>query len=251
MASSSRFPTTSARTCKKGTATLSVQLPEDCNPGEELHFLAIVTDPTRTEAFDNRFVVKVKPPVDSAGGSGTRRKPPAKDPGKDRDATAGITLPNIIMVHEADWEKQSPPFDKHTALRIKDAGSDEATGGNGHEEEKATVYDFYVNMDNLYLRSEMKPASADPELLRNRFIYGNVLLGLALLHQEELDKKARRDRKDGNGGENEDEQQTNIEDRVAQFTRAVAPVLLPMVEALGGIDAEELATADSGAGESV
>jgi hypothetical protein len=136
-------------------------------------------------------------------------------------------------------------------LQIKDAGVDEANGSNGHEEEKATVYDFYVNMDNLYLQSEMKPASADPELLRNRFIYGNVLLGMALLHQEELDKKARQDRKTEDGDEDEEEEQTNIEDRVAQFTRAIAPVLLPMVESLGGIDVAELATAEAGAGESV
>jgi hypothetical protein len=232
---------------QNGAATLSVQLPEGCNSGDELHFLTIVTDPTRTEPFENRFVVKVKPPSEPSGTSSTRRKPPAKNPGNDRDATSGITLPNIIKVQEPDWEKQSPPFDKYTSLRIKDAGAPEANG-HSNGEEKPTVYDFYVNMDNLYLRSEMKPSSADAELLRNRFIYGNVLLGLALLHQEELDKKARSERKTEEKEEDE-ETQINIEDRVAQFTRAIAPVLLPMVESLGGLDVAELATADAGAGE--
>ncbi len=32
---------------QNGSATLSVQLPEDCNVGDELHYLAVVTDPTR------------------------------------------------------------------------------------------------------------------------------------------------------------------------------------------------------------
>jgi hypothetical protein len=236
---------------QNGTATLSVPLPDECSPGEEIHFLAVVTDPTRLEAFENRFVVKVRPAAEPSGGSGPRPpKPPGPKPGPDRDATSGITLPKIIKVHEAEWKKQSPPFDKQTALRIKDAGADEPNGGgNGNGEEKATLYDFYVNMDNLYLRSEMKPASADSELLRNRFIYGNVLLGLALLHQEELDKKTQREGQAEEGGDKDEETHVNIEDRVAQFTRAVAPVLLPMVESLGSLDMADLATADAGAGE--
>lgn len=49
--------------------------------------------------------------------------------------------------------------------------------------------------------------------------------------------------------EDEEETQVNIEDRVAQFTGAVAPVLLPMVESLGGLDIADLPTADAGAGD--
>ena len=119
----------------------------------------------------------------------------------------------------------------------------EEDDGGGQDK---TVYDFYLNMDNNYLRSEMKPAGANAELLRNRFVYGNVLLGLALLLQEELDKKLRGDRR---AAIEEEEEETaseqNIEDRVAQFTKAVAPVLLPLIESLGGFDLEETATADA------
>src|SRR5262249_3203948 len=153
----------------------------------------------------------------------------------------------IIKVHEVEWEKQSPPFDKFTALRIKDAGMAES---NGASDEKPTVYDFYVNMDNLYLHSEMKPVGSEPELLRNRFIYGNVLLGLALVHPEGLDQKARRDKRNKEGDNDENgEPEVNIEERIAQFTRAIGPVLLPMVESLGGLEMGELATADAAAGE--
>lgn len=231
---------------QNGIGTLSVQLPEGCQPGDELRFLTTVTDGSRVEPFENRFIVKVRPAANVSGGDSTRRKPPSKTPGTNRDVPGGITLPNIIDVREADWDKQSPPFDKYTALRIKDAGPDEVNRG----EEKPTVYDFYVNVDNIYLRSEMKPVGADAELLRNRFIYGNVLLGLALLHQEELDKKSRQDRSTEEGNdEDEEPSEVNIEDRIAQFTRAVAPVLLPMVESLGGLDIAEMAAADAAAGE--
>lgn len=230
---------------QNGAATLSVRLPEDCDVGSEIQFLAIVSDPTRVEAFENRFKVRVLPVAEPSGGAGTRRRPPSKIPGADRDAAGGITIPNIIKVFEADWEKQSPPFDKNTALRIKDAGIAQLDAAG---EEKPAVYDFYVNVDNLYLRSEMKPALADAELLRNRFMYGNVLLGLALLHQDELDKKLREDRAvEGSDGDEDIKPEVNIEDRIAQFTRAIAPVLLPMVESLGGLDVAELEIADSAA----
>jgi hypothetical protein len=232
---------------QNGIATLSVQLPEDCQPGDELVFLTTVTDASRVDRFENKFIVRVRPAANPSAGDGTRRKPPTKTPGADRDAPGGITLPNIIKVHEGDWDKQTPPFDKYTALRIKDAGTPDC---NGAGDEKPTVYDFYVNMDNVYLLSEIKPAGADPELLRNRFIYGNVLLGLALLHQEELDRKSLRTRqkKEGNH-DDEEEPEVNIEDRVARFSQAVAPVLLPMIESLGGLDVEQLAAADAAAGD--
>lgn len=233
---------------QNGTATLSVQLPEGCQPGDELQFLTTVTDESHVEPFENRFIVKVRPAANASGGSSTPGKPPTKTPGTDREWPEGISLPNIIKVHEADWDKQSPAFDRFTALRVKDAGTEES---NEAGDEKPTVYDFYVNVDNFYLRSEMKPAGADPELLRNRFIYGNVLLGLALLHQEELDKRARRARqaKEDNDEDDEATTEVNIERRIDQFTKAVAPVLLPMVESLGGLDVADLAAPDASAGD--
>jgi hypothetical protein len=144
-------------------------------------------------------------------------------------------------VHEVEWERQSPPFDKHTALRIKDAGVADINGGS----DAKAAYDFYVNVDNLYLRSEQKPAGAEVGLLRNRFVYGNVLLGLGLLHQEELDKRLGREPSPDSDEEDEDKPDENVEDRVAQFTKAVAPVLLPLIESLGGFEMEELSSANA------
>jgi hypothetical protein len=232
---------------QNGIGTLSVQLPENCQPGDELEFLTTVTDASRVDSFENRFVVRVRTAADTSGGTSTRRKPPAKTPGSDRDTPGGITLPKIKEVHEVDWDRHSTPFDKYTALRVMHAGTEET---NGASDDIPTVYDFYVNMDNLYLRSEMKPAGADAELLRKRFVYGNVLIGLALLHQEELDRKARRDKRNQQGDNDEDgEPEMNIEERIGRFTLAIAPVLLPMVDSLGGLEIEELTTADAAAGE--
>jgi hypothetical protein len=116
---------------QNGAASLSVQLPEECNPGDELHFLAVVTDATRMEPFENRFIVKVKPPVDASGGSSSRRKPPAKTPGKDRDATSGITLPKIKKVYEVDWGKTE--LEVRQAHRVADQGR---RGGRGQRQQR-------------------------------------------------------------------------------------------------------------------
>ncbi len=227
---------------QNGIGTLSVQLPLSCEVGNTLRFLAVVTDSTRIDPFENRFTVKVKPALQPSGSTGARRKPPAGEPGDDRDVPGGIALPNIIPVYEQDWDKQTPPFDKYTALQIKNAGDDSAENGDAKP-----IYDFYVNMDNLYLKTEMKPAHHDPEVTRARFTYGLVLLGLALVQENEA-VKAKGKKTDAEETEDEHEGEANIERRVADFTRAVAPVLLPMIESLGDLD-QEPAAAILGSGE--
>jgi hypothetical protein len=186
---------------QNGIGTLSVQLPTNCIVGDQVRYLAVVTDPSRLDPFENRFVIKVRPAAHTNGGPGPRRKPPAGEEGDDREVPGGITMPNIIEVPEKDWDKQSPHFDKHTALRIKNAGeTDEATG------EAKPVYDFYINVDNLYLKTEMKQAKgAEPNMLKARFTYGMVLLGLALVQQDEVEK-AKKPKTNGDEEPQEDEE---------------------------------------------
>jgi hypothetical protein len=224
---------------QNGLGTLSVRLPVNCRVGDTLKFLAIVKDPYRLEPFENQFTVKVKAATQPSGKSRPRRKPPAEQNGQDREVPAGITLPNIVEVREADWENHSPHFDKYTALRVKTVDSDE----NGQNGDSEAVYDFYINLDNLYLKEEMKPAKCDPEIVRARFTYGMVLLGLAILQQDALNRKGREKRTEEI---DEDEGEENIEDQVDQTTKAIAPVLLPMIESLGELDDDPVVLAGSG-----
>lgn len=225
---------------QNGIGVLSVQLPTNCIVDDQISYLAIVNDPSRIEPFENRFTVKVKPAATPSGEPAPRRKPPGKEDG-DREATGGIVLPKIIEVFEPCWGSHTPHFDKHTALRIKNAGiADEASG------ETKPVYDFYMNMDNLYLKTEIKGSKSDPKLMQARFTYGMVLMGLALIQQDEFDKTKKA--KPSGDEEKEDEGENNIEQRVAAFTQAIAPVLLPMIESLGDLE-EDAVPALSGLGE--
>jgi hypothetical protein len=238
---------------QNGIGTLSVQLPINCQVGDVISFVAVVTDSSRIDPFLNRFTVKVRPASEPSGEPAQRRKPPSGEIGDDRDVAAGIALPKIIEVYEPDWDKQTPRFDKNTALRIVNAGLLDENGGNG---EGKPIYDFYVNMDNIYLKTEMKPSNRDPRLINARFTYGMVLLGLALVQQDEAEKAKAAAKKSKVEEEEEEEEEescdddgeVNIAQKVADFTQAVAPVLLPMIESLGALDEDQVPSV-AGSGE--
>lgn len=217
-----------------GTATLSIKMPELARTGEIMKYRAVVNDCSRMDPFVNEFHVMAKDPQESTGGKGERRKPASKEKGEDRSKPAGIKLPNVIPVEEKDWENHSPAFNKHTALRIKNAGA-----GEGSDEEPVSnnVYDFYINMDNMYLKSELKNAKSEPELVRAQYKYGMVLLGLAML-QQDIEEHGQDDDND-NRGESDNGNGASIEKNVEAFSRAVAPVVIPMINSLGSLSVED------------
>jgi hypothetical protein len=224
-----------------GIATLSVRLPEDTQVGNKVEFLAIVTDPYRERPFENCFRVLVKPEAAPGGHEGSRRKPPSTDDGKGRERPAGITLPQIHEVSEEDWPKRQ--FDKFTSLKIIDSGDGDQDDA---DEQTVTRYDFFINVDNIYLKSEMKSSKADAPLLKARFMYGMVLVGLGLLQQDMADQPQKGDEAEA---DEDNDRCGNVEERVERVTRALAPIILPMIGSLGTLDAEEV-EASTASGES-
>jgi hypothetical protein len=233
---------------QSGIATLNLPLPTNCRVGDEIRFVARVTDSTRFEPFENRLVVHVKEAAEqSPRRKQTRRKPPSKSEGNERDTPSGVELPKVIKVYESPedgakgWEDMAPPFDKYSAMRVIHAGSSNGDGAEQH------VYDFFVNADNIYLKSEMKPKNQDSEVISARYVYGMVLLGLALLQEEkQAEEFASEIESNGHEGDNGI---LPIEDRVEVFSKAVSPVLLPMIDYLGALELEDEATATSTSGE--
>ena len=220
---------------RNGIATLSLSLPESVAIGDNLHYVAKTHDCSQTVPFKNDFYIAVKDDVQNTTNrsSSRRRKPPGKEKGQDRDRPSGIKLPKIKPVWEKDWYDQTPsPFDKHTALRIKNAGSSE----EGEDDLSSNaVYDFYINMDNVYLKSELKSAKTEPKLAQAQFKYGMVLLGLAML-QEDIENHHQQDY---NEEESENGNGESIEKNVEAFSRAVAPVVIPMINSLGSLNVED------------
>jgi hypothetical protein len=125
-------------------------------------------------------------------------------------------------------------------IGITDEPGDQA---NADDDNRHDVFDFKINMDNVFLKTELKSTKDDIELIQKRWQYALVLVGLALLHEDRQQRKANHD---GNGsigarGQRDDEEDGStetIEDKVAKVSTALAPVLLPMIDSLGSLDVE-------------
>ena len=217
----------STLTLQNGIANLTLRLPTNCTEGDQLRFIATTNDPTLVQPFVNRFQIKVMGEAKPHGGSKKRRNPPGSQKGKERELPSGISLPEVIEVTEKEWEKHS--FDAHTGLEAKHAG----------EEDSPDVYDFYINVDNIHLKNFLKLETGvdgnEAKLVRAQFKYGLVLLGLAIINQDAMQK--------GNGTGNvilnKSPEANDVEESVKIFSRAAAAVLLPVIRSLSALDIED------------
>lgn len=193
-----------------GIATLNVSLPQKAVIHDKLDYSFKVTDRSNINPYEGNYKVIVIPELKpTGGGKGPRRDSPGKKDGKEREAPSALSLPQIIDVHKDGWEKEG--FDKFSSLKIKDAGED---GG----------YDFYVNVDNIHLLSEIKSnAKLEPKLLIAKYRYALVLIGLSLLKTNEEKKK-----------------EIFGLDNIRKFCDSVSPLLLPMISYLGELEIDEI-----------
>jgi hypothetical protein len=195
-----------------GIANLNVNLPRGSKVEDILHLKSEVNDLGRIEPFINEFFIRVDEATNKKPGTSGKRKPPSsKETGNDVEQTSYLDLPYIVEVRKSEWDSHN--FNKESALKVLDSGE------NG--------YDFFINMDNIHVQTEIKLRSdAEPDILEARYKYGMVLIGLAFLKTRE-DTKGMLDKCD---------ESINIEELVYQATRAISPVLLPMISGLGELD---------------
>jgi hypothetical protein len=199
-----------------GLATLTVALPDAVKIDDVLHFKTETTDNSRVEPFYNEFFVKVaKPEKPSTGGLGKRRPPPGEEESEEtRKLPSGLSLPNIIELRKKDdnWSRHFK--EDEDALAVRDTGE----GG----------YDFYINMDNVFLLTEIKEKTEiDPRLLEARFKYGMVLFGMSLI--QHFEKEAERESEIQKNG-------VSIYDEIFSVSKAISPILLPMIASLGDLE---------------
>ena len=191
-------------------------MPPGSSIGDEVDYVIEVTDPSRIAALESAMKLQIVPPSPGGSGQGQNSKNANAGNGGTGGSGSALSLPNITPVEQADWAKHD--FDDLSVLRVEHTGTD--------EDPEAPVYDFFVNVDNRFLRASKKAKPANAELIHKQFIYGFVLVGLALIQ----------DRQDG--GSPADEDQPSIESHVRVTSRALGPVLVPIIEAMGGLDDE-------------
>ncbi|KMP11132.1 hypothetical protein UR09_04300 [Candidatus Nitromaritima sp. SCGC AAA799-A02] len=222
-----------------GIGTLSLKLPEDTKIGDKLEFCTILNDPSKIDPFINNFSLNVKKPIKINKSKPKPRKPPDEEDGNDRDEPPGISFPKVTEIYENDWGET---YDKFSALKVFFAAQ-KSEEGNKDEERS---YDFFVNMDNIYLQKEMKYSRQDEKLLKARFKTGLVLIGLSLLHNEKNISKFLKGQSD-HSDTNEDE--ISIEKLVGAICDATAMILLPSIETLGSTEDLENMFVAEGIGE--
>ncbi|MDC0309299.1 hypothetical protein OAL72_00965 [bacterium] len=188
----------------RGKLDLNINVPKGIAVDQMLEIETEITDQSRFKPFKDQFYVKFTRDAKKSEGGNSTRKPPASDNPGDNKNYSQLSLPEIIDVPASDWDKHD--FDEYSALKVLSNGE----GG----------YDFYINVDNAHLLREQKfNKSIDPKIQLSRFKYGLVIIGLAMLNDQKLK-----------------ESETNIECVISKVTRCVAPVFLPLIQSLAGLD---------------
>lgn len=197
-----------------GIATLNIDLDSKYHVGDSLQLILEVTDPMRViePPFKNELLFNIRSKDDKGnGGESKRIKPPSEMPGNERDKPSGVRFPKIYKVYEQDWEKHE--FNKYSAMRVVKSKNDD--GG--------LDFNFYVNMDNIYLQHEIKDDIENKNELNAYFEYGMALLGISIIYDDQQNKS-------------EEEKFEDIEERIADFSRAIAPIIIPMIKEFKNLD---------------
>jgi len=215
-----------------GMAHLNVTLPPSASPGDTLDVFIAVTDETLVVPFANHAVIRVRPEqvhTSDKDPGGRRDNPPPKTGGPKEEKPGGISLPEPIPVFRDQWSNHD--MDRYSAMRAVSVGTEE--GGD------LGAYDYFINMDNDFLLTELKGNRLNPDVLRARYKYGMQLVALAAVRR--ASEEPRDPSPDG-----DDAVQWTAEDLVAAASDALAPVLLPMVDILGDLDEEAVGETQEG-----
>ena len=216
-------------TLHDGLAHWSVEMPDDVIVGERITLQCMVTDEVIGDGFINVAKLVLSPKSDPPSGGESRKKHKKSGDMSGNDEPGGLQTPHIEKVRESEWKQHK--FDKHSACNVV---QDEI----GEEGSEQTEYTFYINVDNICLRTDMKNGRGDPKLVEAKFVYGNVLISLALIHDHNEQQKQRANLENGTAQNDE----MPVEDHIMHTTRAIAPFMVPMIDYLGALTSEEVSS---------
>lgn len=216
----------------RGRATISFDLPTGSKAGDTLTYETVVEDEIMQRTFRNVFTLQVAAAT-VPGTTSTSVKPPSPGakPGPVPDGEGGIALPTVIRLKKSEPKWVEHFSDDNDCLDLYEDVNDV----NGKSQ---TTYMFYLNETNVSLQTELKASRSNAQVMLKQFEVGAVLIGMGLIHEQLI-------RKTGavNGDDNKDVE-ANLQERVRIFSRAVAPVLLPMIHTLGELGEDDLDESD-------
>lgn len=191
-----------------GIATLNLHVPKKAKPGDQHIYQLQVNDQTRIDPFTEEFILIADEKISKKRNSksGNRKKTPGSNIDNKRQKESKLDMPNIYEVEKDEWDKHK--FKRESALVAYNNGE--------------SGYDFYINIDNIHLATELKGQKPeDSKLIKQQYKYAMVLIGLAVIKETESD-------------DNDDSTE-----KVTEITKLISPVLLPMIDNLGKLKEEE------------
>lgn len=202
-----------------GISTLNIKI-ENWNKVEStLNFVLEVNDPMRISAppFTNEFILSIKSEQEDRNkGHKKRRQPPIDEEGDDREKIAGIKYPEINPVYRDQWDTYK--FNEYSAMM--------AIKSKNENVPEKIEFSFFINMDNKYLEYEIKENIKDVTEIKAQFLNGMALLGISLIYDDQQNK-------------NDNNKYEEIEERINDFSRAMAPILIPMIKHFSDLDLKD------------
>lgn len=217
-----------------GEAHLNMALPPEAAVGDRFVLQATTNDSTLSESFVNLIRLMVKPKQSHPPGPTREQKRRRGGGTGEQPSQQGIALPNIILVREGDRHWNKYHFTADTACHVI-SDPIEVDGKTQLE------HTFYINIDNAALKTEMKYSKQDARLLEAKFKYGNVLIGLAMLHEAGNGNNLTETGNCREDAESKDQSERgSVQEKIRQVSTAIAPVLLPIIDQLSGLNEEEI-----------
>jgi hypothetical protein len=221
-----------------GRANLTLDLPESMKAGDVLELELIVRDAVTDAEFINKAKLVILAALeDDDNHKSKKKKPPADKPGDKQDGMAGIAFPEVKWVKPdaPNWKTYFESMDD--CLWIIDDGEVDESGKTEPD------YTFYLNEGNRALQNEFKTTKLPVAAVMKQFEISVVLIGMAMLHDDKQ-RKSQKPSADEGKGETEKKDDSAVSKHAAQFTRAIAPIILPMIQSLGDLADEELDASD-------
>lgn len=181
-----------------GILDLDILLPEKAQVDDIYNYTYEVTDESTSKKFNGSFKVKILEKLKNKKNNKDKKNNKSKNNNNKGNNSVAFSLPPIIEVKESEFEKEEMTV--YSALNVKNNG-----GSN---------YDYFVNMDNLYLKNALAKESdtIKKESMKFQYKYGMVLYGMSMVHDYESK---------GN-------QEVEISSYVEKATKALASVYFPL-----------------------
>lgn len=194
-----------SRTLFNGECVTYFRPPSTAKAGDVIAVEVAVTDDQRDISggpLVSEFKVRVLEDKEHERGGAESNGPRTKGPGKHTAPT--LAMPTIIEVRKEQWREHE--MNRYDAVKIKSSGEQE----DGH--------DFYVNMDNTFLLTEVqRDKPTERPILEYWFKYGIALAALSMLKVPKL----------------EDVEQMPAASTIEVMAAGLARVVIPIVRRLG------------------